>query len=123
MAWYWWVAVAVFVYFSVGFAYFPILDQCIDRTRAQWLIKFLLYFFWPATVLTIVVPGIAEAVMANIERNPGTVRCQRLQKFLFWTAFGPSLLWIAAAVWVGRRALKILRVPERCDGSPDRHDA
>ncbi len=122
MAWYWWVVVAVFTYFSLGFAYFPIFDQCVDRTRAQWLVVSLFYFFTPAVCLMFWVCVNAEKLMLNIERNPGSIGCVRLQKALFWMIFGLPLFWINTACWTGVAVLKILGVSERFDDSPDRHD-
>ncbi len=118
MAWYWWAPVMFLTYFSLGFAYFPIFEQCVDRTRAQRLVVLLGNFFMPATVVILWVGYTGQALMDNIERNPGSVGCRRLQKVLFWTVYGLPFIWIFSAYRLGRAVLKILRIPDRPDGLP-----
>lgn len=113
MAWHWWMLVAVFLYFSAGFAYFPIFDRCANRIRSQWLLKMFMRIFLPAAFAMLVAPGVVEVVLTNIERSPGTPACRRFQKCLFWIVFGLPLLWMSAVGLVGWGIAKALRILDK----------
>lgn len=123
MIWLYLAVGIIFLYFSAGFAYFPVFDQCVNRTRLQWLVKALFYFYSPPLGLMIIFSGIAETVLNNIERNPGPIWCWRLQKCLFWIIFGPLLIWMTSASFVGLGMLKILGISDQSEDAPDSEKA